>query len=66
MKAWLDQNRRVKWIISGLDYDELTGWEKSFVESVESQSDGCKILSDNKGGRSQMEILEKIYKEKGR
>ena len=33
------QNERVKWIISGLIYDDLTDWEKIFIESVEIQSD---------------------------
>ncbi len=63
---WRDQNSRVKWIISGIDYSKLTGWESGFVESVEKQSNQGKILSDNKDGISQMEILEKLYREKGR
>ena len=71
---WLVQNERVKWIISGLNWDNLsefdkkfakkdtlTDWERKFIESVETQSNKGKILSNN-----QMEILEKLYKEKGR
>ncbi len=63
---WRDQNSRVKWIVSGIDYNKLTGWEAGFVESVEKQSNQRKMLSDNKDGMSQMELLEKIYREKGR
>ncbi len=63
---WRDQNSMVKWIVSGIDYSKLTEWESSFIESVEKQSNQGKILSDNKDGISQMEILEKLYKEKGR
>jgi len=55
------QNERVKWIISGLVYDDLTDWEKDFIESIKIQSDEGKALTNR-----QMEILEKIYKEKGR
>ena len=55
------QNERVKWIISGLIYDNLTEWEQGYIESVESQSDERKILTNK-----QMGILERIYKEKGR
>ena len=52
------QNERVKWIISGLVYDDLTDWEQDFIESIEWQSNGGAILTNK-----QMEILEKIYKE---
>ena len=55
------QNERVKWIISGLNYNNLTEWEQDFIESVEIQSDEGKVLTDK-----QMKILEKIYKEKGK
>ncbi len=57
----LSQNRRIKWIISGLSWDEITEWEKMFVESIEGQSDSGKALSEK-----QMDIIERIYKEKGR
>ena len=63
---WREQNSRVKWILSGIDHGQLTGWEAGFVESVEKQSNQGKVLSDNRDGMSQMEILEKIYREKGR
>jgi len=55
-----DQNERIKWIISGLDFDDLNDWEKDFIESVEMQSDKQKLLSPR-----QVEIAEKIYREKG-
>ncbi len=61
LKEIKDQNRRIKWIISGLSWDEITEWEKMFVESIEGQSDGGKLLSDK-----QTDIIERIYKEKGR
>ncbi len=57
----LSQNRRIKWIISGLSWDEITEWEKMFIESIDGQSDGGKVLSEK-----QMDIIERIYKEKGR
>lgn len=57
----LSQNRRIKWIISGLSWDEITEWEKMFIESIEGQSDSGKLLSEK-----QMDIIERIYKEKGR
>jgi hypothetical protein len=55
------QHKRVKWITSGLNSDDLTEWEQGFVESVEEQSDSGKVLT-----KKQMDKLEKIYKEKGR
>lgn len=65
MTKWSDyqkkQNERVKWIIRGMDYDKLNDWERERVEEWEMQSDKGKWLSDR-----QMEILEKIYREKGR
>ncbi len=57
----LSQNRRIKWIISGLAWDEITEWEKMFIESIERQSDSGKLLSEK-----QMDIIERIYKEKGK
>ncbi len=57
----ISQNRRIKWIISGLSWDEITEWEKMFVESIEGQSDSGRVLSEK-----QMDIIERIYKEKGR
>ena len=54
------QQKRVGWIISGIDFDNLTEWEQNFFESIERQSLNGKLLSDR-----QMEIAERIYKEKG-
>jgi hypothetical protein len=52
---------RLKWIISGLDFNLLTDWEANFAES-------CEIYFQNKGDLTerQEEILEKIYREKRR
>ncbi len=52
---------RLKWIISGLEWDSLTDWERKFVEDVEVQFDRRGSLTDR-----QEEILERICKEKGR
>lgn len=58
---WQSQNQRIKWIIrGGLDWDKLTEWEQSFIESIEQQSDNRRILTDR-----QMEKLEDIYEKKG-
>lgn len=65
MTEWSDylkkQNERIKWIISGLDWDDLNDWEKARVEEWEILSNKGKWLSDR-----QMEILERIYREKGK
>ena len=55
------QNERVKWIISGLNYDNLAEWEQGYVESIEGQSDEGKMLTEK-----QMGILERIFKQKSR
>ena len=60
-KEWKVQSERVKWIISGLVYDDLNEWEQARVEEWEEYSDKGNMLSNR-----QMEILEKIYKGKGR
>lgn len=64
MSEWTEylkkQNERIKWIIRGMDFDKLNDWEKARVEEWEILSDRGKFLSDR-----QMEILEKIYREKG-
>lgn len=63
------QNERIKWIISGLDWEKLTEWEEKFVESIEKQSNSGRVLSDDGNrddGNSQMEVLERIYQRKGR
>lgn len=65
MTQWNDllkkQNERIKWIIRGLMFDDLTDWEQNFLESIEKQSDNGKWLSDRV-----IEIVERIYKEKGK
>ena len=50
---------RVKWIISGLDFDDLNEWEKKLVESIEACVDGGWNPTDK-----QMDKLEEIYREK--
>lgn len=51
---------RLKWIISGLDFKNLSEWEEKFIESVEEQFKRKGSMTDR-----QEEILEKIYREKG-
>jgi hypothetical protein len=53
------QQKRVSWVISGIDYEKVNDWEQSFVESVEAQSQSGKMLST-----PQMVILERIYRQK--
>ncbi len=55
------QQERVKWIARGIDYEKVSDWEGNFVESVEAQSDSGRFLTEK-----QWEILERIYKEKGK
>lgn len=52
---------RLKWVISGLDFNLLSDWEETFAES-------CEIYFENKGDltKRQEEILEQLYLEKGR
>jgi len=52
---------RLKWVVSGLEWETLTKWEEMFVESVEDQFKRKGSITDR-----QEEILEKIYREKGR
>ena len=52
---------RLKWIISGLDFDILTDWEEEFVESIEKYFNKKGDLTD-----TQEEILERIYEKKSR
>jgi hypothetical protein len=52
---------RLSWIIQGLDYEKLTEWEERFVEDVERYFKRHKDLTER-----QEEILERIYREKGR
>ncbi len=55
------QQERVEWVISGLDDDRLTMWEAKFVASIQQQSEDGRYLSDR-----QMEIIERIGKDKGK
>ena len=52
---------RLTWIISGLDFNDLSPWEEKFMESCESYFEYHGDLTDK-----QEEIIEQIYKEKGR
>ena len=52
---------RLKWIITGLDYDLLTDWESQFVESIEDYFKRRGDLTEK-----QEETLERIFKEKSR
>lgn len=52
---------RLKWIITGIDWEKLTPWEEKFVEDVEGYFGRKGDLTDK-----QEEILERIHKEKGR
>jgi hypothetical protein len=58
---------RLKWIISGLDFESLTDWEERFVESVEKHFEE-RVKRSGHGYLTEGEenILEKIYREKGR
>lgn len=55
------QNKRIKWIISGLDFNKLIDWEEEFMVKWEIMSDEGRFVSDRV-----MEIIEKIYMEKSR
>ncbi len=50
---------RLKWIISGLDFEKLNDWEEGFVER-------CEKMMDRKGSISypMEEIIERLYREK--
>jgi hypothetical protein len=52
---------RLKWIISGFDWEQLTDWEGKFVESTENYFSKHGDLTER-----QEEILEEIYRTKGR
>lgn len=52
---------RLDWIISGLDFELLNDWEERFIESCERRMEARGNLTD-----SQEEIIERIYREKGR
>lgn len=52
---------RLKWIISGIDFEKLTDWEERFLEA-------CEKRMDTKGDLTEPmeEIVERLYKEKGK
>ena len=50
---------RLKWIISGIDFNLLTDWEANFVESCETHFENRADLTEK-----QEEILERLYREK--
>ena len=50
---------RLRWIISGLDFNLLNDWEERFVEACEKR---MKIKGDLT--EPMEEILERLYKEK--
>jgi hypothetical protein len=52
---------RLKWIISGFDLDLLSAWEKAFIDTIEWHFERKGDLSEK-----QEEILERLYREKGR
>lgn len=52
---------RLSWIIQGLDWEKLTEWEERFVEDIERYFRRKGDLTNK-----QEEIIERIYKEKGR
>ena len=63
--SWEEERKKqaegVAWIIKEVNYKRLNDWEKGFIKSVRDQSQSGKMLST-----SQMVILERIYREKGR
>lgn len=58
---------RLKWVISGLDFDKLSDWEENFVEQVEKRFEQRK-KRDSHGyvTPGEEEVLERLYKEKGK
>lgn len=52
---------RLKWILTGINYEKVTDWEQRFLEDVESYFKRKGDLTDK-----QEEILERIFREKGR
>ena len=59
--------KRLKWVICGLNFDELSEWEENFCEQVEKRFDqrekrtGQGYVTDG-----EEEILERLLREKGR
>lgn len=58
---------RLKWVISGLDFEKLTNWEAGFAEQVEKRFD-WREQRTSKGyvTDAEEEILERLYKQKGK
>ena len=52
---------RLKWLISGIDFERLNDWEEDFVGKLEDRFDRRGFLTDR-----EEEILEEIYRKKGR
>lgn len=52
---------RLDWIISGLDFNDLTPWEEKFLEDMEYKMEHHGDLS-----KWQEEKVEQIYREKSR
>jgi hypothetical protein len=52
---------RLKWVVSGINFEKITDWEQEFLESVETYFDRHGNITDK-----QEAILERIYKEKGK
>ena len=50
---------RLIWIIKSINFDSLTLWEETFLESVEKQFYKFGDISEK-----QEEILERIYRER--
>jgi hypothetical protein len=52
---------RLSWIISGLDFNDLSEWEERFVESVEKYFKGHGDLTEDQENK-----LEEIFRDKSR
>ena len=52
---------RMRWVISGLNFDDLSDWEEKFVESVEKYFKKHGDLTE-----AQENKLEEIFKDKSR
>jgi len=52
---------RFDWIISGLDFNDLTPWEEKFLEDM-----GYKMERGGQLSKWQEEKIEQIYREKSR
>lgn len=52
---------RLKWIISGIDFENLNDWEERFLERCEKMMDAKGFISN-----PMEEIVERLYKEKSR